>query len=311
MQGYITYLAFILVVAGVYALLAQSLTLSWGLTGLVNLGLVGFFAIGAYASAMLTKWGGLPVPLGLLAALPVGALAGFLVTSATFRLREDYLAIVTLGFAEVVRIVASNEIGLTGGTDGISGIPSLAPRGWGLGFHLAYLGVVTALVVLVTGAVGHLAGSPWGRVLRAIRDDETVAAVAGKSVVRFKAEAFGLSTAVAALAGALYGHYTSFVAPDLFLPLVSIYVFLAVTAGGTGRPAGATLGAYLLILFLEATRFLAEAVPGMTALRAAALREILVGAALILLLRVRPSGLLPERNQRAPCNGPSPSPRLG
>ena len=301
MQGYLTYLTFILVVAGIYALLAQSLTLSWGLTGLVNLGLVGFFAIGAYASAMLTKWGGVPLPFGLLAAFGFGAIAGLVVTLSTLRLRDDYLAIVTLGFAEVVRIVASNEIWLTGGTDGISGVPSPFPRDWGLGFHLAYLVLVTLTVALVVFAVRRLARAPWGRTLRAIREDETVAAVAGKTVVRFKAEAFALSTALTALAGALYGHYTSFVAPDLFLPLVTIYVFLAVTAGGTGRPTGAVLGAYLLILFLEATRFVAEAVPGMTALRAASFREILVGAALILLLRLRPSGLLPERNQRAPA----------
>lgn len=301
MQGYLSYLTFILVVAGIYGLLAQSLTLSWGLTGLVNLGLVGFFAIGSYASAMLTKWGGAPVPLGLFAAFAFGAAAGLVVTLSTLRLRDDYLAIVTLGFAEVVRIVASNEIWLTGGTDGISGVPSPFPRDWGLGFHLAYLGLVTLAVAVVVWGVRRLARSPWGRALRAIREDETVAAVAGKNVVRFKAEAFALSTGIAALAGALYGHYTSFVAPDLFQPLVTIYVFLAVTAGGTGRPAGAVLGAYLLILFIETTRFLAEAAPGMTALRAASFREILVGATLILLLRLRPSGLLPEQNQRAPA----------
>ncbi len=296
----ISYIVFILVVAGIYALLAQSLTLSWGLTGLVNLGLVGFFAIGAYASAMATKWGGWPIPLGLLAAIVVGLLAGLAVTFSTLRLRDDYLAIVTLGFAELVRLVASNEIWLTGGTDGIAGVPSIVPRAWGPSYHLTMLGLISFIVLVVHVMLARLAASPWGRVLRAIREDQTVAAVAGKSVMHYKAQAFSIAAAIAALAGALYGHYTSFVAPEVYQPLITIYVFLAVTAGGVGRPVGAVVGAYLLIIFLEATRFAAEIVPGITPVQAAAAREIMVGLTLILLLRWKPDGLFPELNQLAP-----------
>lgn len=303
MAGYLNYVVFILVVAGVYAMLAQSLTLSWGLAGLVNLGLVGFFAIGAYASAMATKWGGVPIPLGLAAALAAGALVGLVVTFSTLRLRDDYLAIVTLGFAEVVRLVASNEIWMTGGTDGIAGVPSFVPRDWGAGYHVTMLAVVTVFVVVLHVVLRRLAESPWGRALRAIREDQTVAAVAGKPVVRFKAEAFTLAAAIAGFAGAVYGHYTSYVAPEIYQPLITIYVFLAVTAGGVGRPLGAVVGAYLLVVFLEATRFFAEFVPGVAPVQAAALREILVGLALVLLLRFRPEGLLPEQNQRAPASG--------
>jgi branched-chain amino acid transport system permease protein len=296
----LNYIVFILVVAGVYALLAQSLTLSWGLTGLVNLGLVGFFAIGAYASAMATKWGGWPIPLGLLFAVLVGLAVGFVVTISTLRLRDDYLAIVTLGFAEVVRLIASNEIWLTGGTDGIAGVPSIVPRAWGPSYHLTMLAIVTALALAVHLALFHLAKSPWGRALRAVREDQVVAAVAGKPVVLLKAQAFSMAAAIAALAGAIYGHYTSYVAPDIYQPLITIYVFLAVTAGGVGRPLGALVGAYLLIGFLELTRFMAEVVPDVTPVQAAATREIMVGLALILLLRLKPNGLLPEQNQKAP-----------
>ncbi|WP_198374887.1 branched-chain amino acid ABC transporter permease [Neoroseomonas rubea] len=297
----VSYIVFLLVIAGIYALLAQSLCLAWGVTGLVNLGLAGFFAIGAYASATVVKWGGAPVPLGLLAALAAGAIAGFVVCVSTLRLRDDYLAIVTLGFAEAVRVVASNEIWLTGGTDGISGIPAGLPRDWGQGFHLASLAAVSAVVGAVWLALRRLVASPWGRALRAVREDQVVAAVAGKRVTRLKAEAFAISAAIAALAGALYGHYTSYIAPEIFQPLVTIYVFLAVTAGGNGRPTGATVGAYLLIAFLEATRFAAEVVPGVSALQAAALREMAVGVALILLLRFRQRGIFPELNQKAPA----------
>lgn len=299
--GLVNYAVFILVVAGVYALLAQSLTLSWGLAGLVNLGLVGFFAIGAYASAMATKWGGWPIPLGLLAALAAGAAMGLVVTFSTLRLRDDYLAIVTLGFAEVVRLVASNEIWLTGGTDGIAGVPAIVPRDWGAGYHWTMLGVVTAIALALHVALGRLAASPWGRALRAVREDQIVAAVAGKPVMRLKAEAFTLAAAIAGLAGAIYGHYTSFVAPEIYQPLITIYVFLAVTAGGVGRPLGALVGAYLLVIFLEATRFFAEFIPGIAPVQAAALREMMVGLVLILLLRFRPKGLLPEANQKAPA----------
>jgi branched-chain amino acid transport system permease protein len=297
----LSYIVFLLVIAGIYALLAQSLCLAWGVTGLVNLGLAGFFAIGAYASATLVKWGGVPVPVGLAAALLAGAVAGFVVCVSTLRLRDDYLAIVTLGFAEAVRVIASNEIWLTGGTDGISGIPAGLPRDWGRGFHLAALVVVSALVGLVWLALRRLVASPWGRALRAVREDQVVAAVAGKRVALLKAEAFAIAAAIAALAGGLYGHYTSYIAPEIFQPLITIYVFLAVTAGGNGRPTGAAFGAYLLIAFLEATRFAAEVVPGVSAVQAAALREMAVGVALILLLRLRPRGVFPERNQKAPA----------
>ncbi len=296
----LTYVVFALVIGSIYALLAQSLVLSWGLAGLVNLGLAGFFAVGAYASAMATAWGHAPIPLGVALAMVAGAAAGLLVCFSTLRLRDDYLAIVTLGFAEIVRIVASNEVWLTGGTDGISGVPVMVARDLGLGFHAGSLAIAAAAVAAVYLFQRRLLRSPWGRALRAIREDQTVAAVAGKGVVRFKAQAFSLAAAIAGLAGALYGHYTSYVAPDQFQPLITIYVFLAATAGGNARPAGAVIGAYALVAFLEATRFAAEAVPGVSALQAASLREIVVGLGLVLVLSFRPEGLLPEQSQKAP-----------
>ncbi|HWK45487.1 MAG TPA: branched-chain amino acid ABC transporter permease [Stellaceae bacterium] len=296
----LNYLGFILVLGGIYALLAQSLMLSWGVTGMVNLGLAGFFALGAYASAMLTKWGGAPVPVGLLAAIVAGGVAGLVVTISTLRLRDDYLALVTLGFAETIRLVAANEVWLTGGSDGISGIPSPFPRDLGAGFNGLYLVLVSVLALLALAALNRLISSPWGRALRAIREDQTVAAVAGKPVTRIKAEAFGIAAAIAGLAGALYGHYTSYIAPDMFEPLITIYVFLAVTAGGNARPLGALVGAYGLIVFVEGTRFAAALAPGISAVQAASLREIAVGLALLLLLRFKPAGLFPERSQKAP-----------
>ncbi len=300
----LSYAVFTLTICGVYALLALSLNLIWGGVGLVNLGLAGFFAVGAYASAIATG-AGAPVLAGWVAALVAGAVVGLVVTFATLRLRDDYLAIVTLGFAEVIRLIALNERWLTKGSDGISGIRAPLKAELGLqGFNLFYLALVSTIVLLVRLLLRRLDASPYGRAMKAIREDQQLAAFAGKQVLRFKWQAFALSAAIAALAGALYAHFQSYVSPDHFQPLITIYIFLAVTAGGVGRPSGAVLGAYAVVIFLEATRFATELVPGLQPVQLAALREILVGLALILVLHLRPQGLLPERIPKAP---PSPS----
>ena len=293
------YVVAMLVFAGLYGLMALGLNVVWGMAGMINLGLVGFFAFGAYISAMLTKFLGLPIWFGVVAGAAGAAAAGMVVAMVTAKLRGDYLAIVTLGFSEVIRITASNEIWLTNGTDGISGIPGpfrgeVTPEAFNLIF-LALVAVVVAVVVFLLQRVRH---APYGRVLRAIRDDDQVAAVAGKTVIRFKIEAFALGCAVIGLSGALYGHYTSYIAPDGFVPLITIYIVLALTAGGTGNNYGAVLGSVLVVFFMESTRFLTEVVPGLQAVQVAALREMLIGGALIVIMRLRPGGLLPERLPR-------------
>ena len=296
----LSYAIFTLTICGIYALLALSLNLIWGGVGLVNLGLAGFFAVGAYASAIATG-AGAPIVIGWAAALVAGAVVGLVVTFATLRLRDDYLAIVTLGFAEVIRLIALNERWLTKGSDGISGIRAPLKAEVGLaGFNLFYLALVTVVVLLVWLLLRRLDASPYGRAMKAIREDQQLAAFAGKNVLRFKWQAFALSAAIAALAGALYAHFQSYISPDHFQPLITIYIFLAVTAGGVGRPSGAVLGAYAVVVFLEATRFATEWLPMLQPVQIAALREILVGLALILVLHLRPQGLLPERIPKAP-----------
>jgi branched-chain amino acid transport system permease protein len=217
----------------------------------------------------------------------------------TARLRGDYLAIITLGFSEVVRLTASNEIWLTRGTDGISGIPGpwrgrVSPEA----FNLIYLAIVLLAVAAALWVLERVRRAPYGRVLRAIRDDDQVAAVAGKRVIAFKVEAFAVSAAILGLAGALYGHYTSYIAPEAFTPLLTIYIVLALTAGGTGNNYGAVLGALLVVFFMESTRFLTGWLPGLRPVQVAAVREFMIGASLIVALRFRPAGLLPERMPR-------------
>ena len=282
--------------AGIYALLALGLNVIWGMAGMINLGLAGFFALGAYASALVTVALGAPIIVGVAVAIAVAALAGGVLSRLTLTLRGDYLAIVTLGFGEVIRLVAANEIWLTNGSDGIPGVPGplrgqLTP--------LAFNGLSCALILLAAGIVWalteRLRRSPYGRVLRAIREDEMAAAVAGKPVRRYKVQAFALGAGILGLAGACYAHFTSYVAPDIFRPLLTIYIFLALTAGGTGNTAGAVLGAFLVILILEGSRFIEPQLPGLSGAQGAAMREIFIGAALILVMRLRPEGLLAER----------------
>lgn len=292
------YVVAMLVFAGFYALMALGLNVIWGLAGMVNLGLVGFFGVGAYASALLTTKLLWPMPLGWAAGAALAAAAGALMALVVARLRGDYLAIVTLGFAEVIRLTAANEIWLTNGTDGISGIPGpwrgqLAPGE----FNLLFLGIVWTAVLIAFLLLARLSHSPFGRVLRAVREDEDVAAVAGKPVLWFKVRAFCIGAAVVGLSGALYGHYNAYIAPDNFAPLLTIYVVLALTAGGVGSMRGAVLGALLVLLLLEGTRFLAAAIPGVTPVQKAALRESIIALSLILLLRFRPQGLIPERTR--------------
>ncbi len=295
----ITYLLTLAAFAGFYALLALGLNVVWGLAGMMNLGLAGFYAVGAYTSALLVVRLHWPIAAGIAAAACIASLVGAGAALLTARLRGDYLAIVTLGFAEVVRLIASNEIWLTKGTDGISGIPGpgrgVLPPGE---FYALYAGIVWIAVILVAVLLARLAAAPFGRVLRAIREDEMVAAVAGKPILAFKVKAFALSAAVLGLAGGLYAHFNGYVAPDAFTPLITLYVVLALTAGGTGRMAGAVLGAVIVIALTEGTRFLGALTSGLTPVQAASLREGVIGAALILALHFRPQGLLPERMRR-------------
>jgi branched-chain amino acid transport system permease protein len=293
------YVIAMIATGGIYALLTLGLNLVWGLTGMVNLGLVGFFAVGGYASALLTLRLGWPIAAGIAAAFALGAASGVAVTLATLRLRGDYLAIVTLGFAEVIRLIATNEVWLTNGSDGIARIPGpwrgvLSPSA----FNLAFCAIVLACVALALWLAERVRASPFGRSLRAIREDDVVAAVAGKWVTGFKLRSFALGAGFMAVAGALYGHFNSYIAPDLFQPLLTIYIFLALSLGGTGNNYGAVAGAFAVIALLESTRFLLPLFAALQASQVAALREMTIGVLLIVVLRVRPGGLLPERLPR-------------
>jgi len=283
----IAYLTAILTLVGVRALLTLGLNVQWGLTGLVNLGAVAFFAVGAYTSALLAV-GGVSLLLAWPAGIALAAAAGAALALVALRLREDYLAIVTLGFAEVLRLFLLNEAWLTRGANGVTGIPRPL-HGW------SYLILVLAAVGLVYAALERMRRSPFGRVLRAIREDEVVAAVAGKPVFRFKVQAFAIGAGVAGLAGVLFAHYLAYIEPNMFLPQESLYVWLALILGGSGNNRGALLGSLVLLGLLEGSRFAKDVIPFLTGVRLAAAQQILVGVVLVTMMIRRPEGLLPEK----------------
>ncbi len=285
------YLLAVGTVGGIYALLALGLNLQYGYTGLINFGVVALYAIGAYTSALLSLHG-VPIGLGMAAGALLAAACAWPLGVICLQLRDDYLAIVTLAFAEIVRTVIISEDWLTSGPRGLPGIPRPF-AGWGAQpAALAYLALVLAAVVggvLVTLAVVH---SPFGRLIQAIRDDEDAVRSIGKSPARSKLVVFALGSGMTGLAGALYAHYLSYISPDQFVPLLTFYVWIAVIIGGAGRIGGAVLGAALLTLFLEGSRFLRDVLPFVSEVQMASLRLAAIGLALILFTVHRPQGLL-------------------
>ena len=303
--GLVSYATFFLVFASIYALIVLGLNLQWGFTGLFNVGVAGFVAIGAYTSAILTapddpgRIGGfgLPVAVGLVGAMAASGLAAFVAGVAALRLRHDYLAITTFGIAVTLQLVALNAQALTGGPFGLQFIPKpLADAIPGnLAWNAAYLGLVLAILGLAYWALERLVRSPWGRVLRAIREDEAAAESLGKRAFRFRLEPFVIGCALMGLGGALYAHFVGYIAPEDFLPILTFQLWTMLIVGGAGNNRGAMLGAYLVwALWSLSGGVLRGFVPVDQQARAAALQVVLIGVLLAAILIVRPRGLVGE-----------------
>jgi branched-chain amino acid transport system permease protein len=293
------YLAAIATVALIYVLLSLGLTLHYGLTGLINFGHVGFFCIGAYAAAILSTKTGLPVAAGFVAAAALAGLAAWPIGLVSLRLRDDYFAIVTLGFSETVRLVVTSERWLTNGVQGIPGIPRLFDGlGVGMASAIALLALLLAVNAAAVALFLRLARSPFGRMIEAIRDNEEAVRALGKDPARFKIRVLVIGAAVAGVAGAFYAHYIGYVVPDQFVPLITFYVWMAIIMGGVGRISGAVVGTVLLMLFLEGSRFLRDALPFISAVDMASVRIGAVGLALILFTIYRPQGLMGDYTRR-------------
>ncbi|ADX45478.1 inner-membrane translocator [Paracidovorax avenae ATCC 19860] len=286
----VAYLCAIGIVALIYCLLALGLNLQFGLTRLVNFGVVAFFAVGAYTSGLLSLKG-LPLPACFAAAGLLSGLLALPIGLLSLRLRDDYLAIVTLGFSEAVRITIQQESWLTNGVQGLPGLPKLFAA-WGPGTSdMAIFAVLAMIVGIVCWGTVRLTRSPFGRLLKAIGDDEAALSALGKDPARFKVQVFMLGAALAGVAGAFYAHFITFITPEQFIPLITFYVWMGLVMGGSGTVRGAMFGSLLLMVFLEGSRFAKDWVPGVSEVGMASLRLAAVGLALILVTLYRPHGL--------------------
>lgn len=376
--GWVAYILFLTVSTAIFALFSLGLNLQWGLTGLINFGLVAFMTLGAYTTVLLSMYG-VPLIVATLAGALVAALLGWLIGLSTLRLREDYLAIVTIGVSELIRLVVNNQDlptpnTPTPGAFGLQGYPlpltDFNPdalmrwiliglltlvvgacywRLWGwvvksqklkvksqksLGTRYlsivvrAIIGIIATLLIFVpyaAGAIGLynftdyeksglmlisvlvlafvvwrlevLARSPWGRVLKAIREDEEVARALGKNVFWYKLQALMLGGAIAGIAGALYAWQQTSVYPNDFQPQTTFDAWIMVILGGAGNNFGTILGAVIFFAYDSATRFVLPQIVPLDDVRLSAFRIMVIGLLLMILMIWRPQGILGKKEE--------------
>jgi branched-chain amino acid transport system permease protein len=292
--------------AAAYGIFALGLQLNIGTTGILNFGQVGFMAVGAYTMAIFVLETGMNLWLAMLVGLPVAVAAGVGIGLVALRLRSDYFAIATLAFAEIVRYVVNYWEELTGGSLGLFGYSTawqeqstkISERLASVGLEEHYLLPLAivgwAVFVVCAVAVWGITRTPWGRVLRAIREDEDAARALGKNTFLCKLQSLGIAAALGALAGYVLALDLAILSPESFDSTFTIFGVTIIVLGGLGSYLGVALGAAVLITILEGTRFIG--IP-LADDKVAGVRFIVVGVILILLVAFRPQGLLGSREQ--------------
>ncbi|MCF8107427.1 MAG: branched-chain amino acid ABC transporter permease [Desulfohalobiaceae bacterium] len=299
------FIAGLLIVVLIYALMTMALNLSYGQTGLIDFGLMAWVAIGAYAYALVTippptplqdSIIGLDLPFwaGLLAAVFVPALFAFLMGLPTLRLRGEYLAVAAYAFSMVVTNVFTNEKWLTNGVRGFYDLKLPFRDFFSTTGYQYFLLLLLALILLVLYFfLRSISLSPFGRSLKSIRENEDVALSIGKNLFQFRMKAYVLSAAILGLSGACYMWYTTVIVPSMFTETMTFTVWIALILGGVGNYRGAILGALLLIGAQELTRFFQASADIAHIL--AAFRHMAIGLLMVLVIRFRRKGLLPEQ----------------
>ncbi len=293
----INFVIYLLTMIGIYSLLAMSLNFQVGFTGLINFGQVAFFCIGAYTSSLLVVNAGVPVLVGFLAAMTLSGIFGYIMSIPTKSLKSDYWAIATLASGEIVRLFALNEAWLTAGPFGVMGIPQILKDIISKdAYPVFYLLFVIACIIIVYIFLIMLTNSPFGRNLKAIRDDEELCLSLGKDTQKLKLQAMIVAGTVGGLAGALFAFYIQFISPENFQPIETFLMWAMIIVGGRGNFMGAIAGAVVIQLFNVSTRFLGNYVPlGSDSM--AALRMTIIGVLIILFLLYRPEGLIKEKKK--------------
>ena len=293
------------VLAGIYGIFTLGLQLNAGFTGLLNFGQAGFMAIGAYTVGLLVVDWGWTLWLALPAAIVLAVVAAMFVGMSSLRLRSDHFAIATIAFAEIVRYTLQNAE-FSGGNQGVLGFDAewRAVAGWMLS-KLSALGLgnytqlplfiavwLTFLLLLLT--MSALQRTPWGRVLRGIREDEDAAAALGKNVFSYKLQSLGIAAGLAAVAGFFVALNVTFLYPSVFDPTFTFFGYAILVLGGFASYTGVAVGSIIFWALIEGTRLLDTT---FSAGQQAALRFVIVGLFLILLSRLRPQGILGNRNE--------------
>lgn len=283
------YFLHILIISGIYIILTLSLNLIVGYTGLPALGHIAFACVGAYTSSLLALNYGISPWIGLLIGACFASILGLVIGLPSMRLKGDYLALATFGFGVIVYSVSKNWVDLTRGPMGLPGIPKFSLFGFELQPVWSYLVLVIFFIALTGFAISRIAHSPFGRILRSIRDDEIASLSIGTNVNKYKLTVFVIGAFFAGIAGSLYAHYITFIDPSSFTVMESIAVLLMVVFGGMGSVKGSFIGALVLVIFPEMLRFI-----GIPSSVAAPLRQMIYGLLLVVLMLKRPQGIIGE-----------------
>ena len=278
------YFIHLLILVGIYLVLAISLQLAVGFTGLLNMGHIAFYCAGAYTSALLAL-AGFPFWFCFLAAGIMAMLFGFLLSIPTNKLKGDYLALATLGFSFVVYAVALNWTSLTRGPLGLPGIPRPSLFGFTFSNNFSFLILTFAIALISYFIIKRIVDSPFGKVLEATRDDELATKVLGKDTFKIKSYALGISAFFAGIAGSLYAHYITFIDPSSFILLQLIPVLCIVIIGGLGSLKGTVIATIILILLPVPLRFI-----GFPSSIVGPARQIIYALLLLLILIYKPRG---------------------
>jgi len=283
------YLLHILILIGIYTLLAVSLNLIVGYAGLLSVAHAAFYGVGAYVAALLALKFNSPFLANIICAILLTSLLGVLVGAPSLRIKDDYFAIATFAFQVITFSIMNNWVSLTGGPMGLPGIHSPLILAWKVNSHIDFLVLVSFLCIFIVWLSLKIGHSPFGRVLKSIREDEVFTQALGKNIAFFKVAIFVISAGMASVAGVIYAYYISFIDPTSFTVMESIFIISIVIIGGTGNIWGSVLGAVFLVVLPEVLRFL-----GIPSAIAANMRQIIYGALLVLCMMYRPQGFLGE-----------------
>lgn len=309
-QGAVNWTVGFITTVAIFGIVVLGLNLQWGYTGILNFGVVAFFMVGAYTSALLTLGPAegfsayilgleLPVVVGWIAAAAAGGVLALLIGLPTLRLRLDFLAIATIGVAEILRTFARSGEGFVNRTEGLNGIPRLLGDAVAReDYKWVLLVMAVSMLLLVYLLVRAATESPWGRVLRAIRDNEATAQAAGKRTVVYRLQAFVLGGAIIAFAGALYAHRIGAISPPGFSDLFGTFLpYTMLIVGGAGNHRGVMLGALVVGFFWFGTPLVQESLPDAIGTDVFIWRQFLIGLLVVVFILWLPKGLIPEESR--------------